>query len=326
MSPTPADFWTESTSVLFTSFWGWSPESWGTVGWTGDRGLARRTNLLKGLSDPFITVCYVTSNQTFTDPDLKGMIAGFYLVSHETGDRDEFTHPSHHNRSPEKWRHSLRALRAFNYLPEYRLSVTDYDPLALDRARTIAAMGELVTDPKRIALLRDTPWVEVDVYTPPKGTGGVPDDDAAPSGFVKAGPASSQGYEVSNGTAHLERLLYVLKLAGDTSAYLGRASDGRAIFKIGISVSPDTRRQQLQKVMPKGAFQWQVSRTSANADSLGQFGFEAAVAGEYAMKQHLAEHAEHLNGEFYLATTEQIDAAWERGLATAQAHGLEASQ
>ena len=37
------------------------------------------------------------------------MIAGFYLVSHETGDRDEFTDPIHHGRDSEKWRHSLKA-------------------------------------------------------------------------------------------------------------------------------------------------------------------------------------------------------------------------
>jgi len=320
VSPASDDFWTDSTSVLFTSFWGWSPESWGTVGWTGDRGLARRTNLLKELSDPFITVCYVTSNQTFTDPDLKGMIAGFYLVSHETGDRDEFTHPSHHNRSPEKWRHSLRALRAFNYLPEYRLSVTDYDPLALDRARTIAAMGELVTDRKRIALLRDTPWVEVDVYEPPETKSGTPDSGPATGGFVKAGPASRDGYEVPEGTAALQRRLYVLKLEGDTSAYLGQEADQRAIYKIGLSVSPELRRQQLQKAMPAGAFEWALWRSSATSQGAGCFSFDAAVRGEYAMKKLLATQATHLNGEFYLAASDQIDEAWQHGIAAAESY------
>ena len=119
------DIWTDQTSVLFTSFWGWTPETWGTVGFSGEKGKSRRTNLLKKLSDPFICVCYVTGSKNFIDPDLKGKIAGFYLVSHDAGNRKEFTHPIHHNLEPEKWQHSLRAIRAFSYFPEYRLSVAD---------------------------------------------------------------------------------------------------------------------------------------------------------------------------------------------------------
>lgn len=115
------DFWTSETSVFFTSFWVWSPETWATVGWSNEKGLSRRNNLLKELSDPFIAVCYVTKSggPNSIDPDLRGRLAGYYLVSHETGDRDQFTHPIHHDRFPEKWWHSVRALRAFSYLPEY---------------------------------------------------------------------------------------------------------------------------------------------------------------------------------------------------------------
>src|SRR4051812_20218664 len=127
MSEEKADFWTDETSVLFTSFWGWSPETWGTVGWTGNPGLTRRTNLLKELTDPFITVCYATNTQENDHPDLRGKIAGFYLMSHETGLRNEFTHPIHHHREPEKWQHSLRALRAFSYVPEHRIILREFD-------------------------------------------------------------------------------------------------------------------------------------------------------------------------------------------------------
>lgn len=134
------------------------------------------------------------------------MIAGFYLVSHEMGDRDEFTHPIHHNRDVDKWRYSLRALRAFSYLPEYRLNVREFDPLVLKNARSISAMGEIISDPKKIGLLRDTPWVDVDVYTPNineplTGTG------AGGSGKVRAGPASKSGYEVTGGAYYLPREL-----------------------------------------------------------------------------------------------------------------------
>lgn len=117
MSTHPADFWTDDTSVFFSSFWGWSPETWGGIGWTGGQGLTHRTKLLRELTDPFIAVIYVTKSADAGEQN--GRIVGFYLMSHETGHRNDFTHPHHHDLAPEKWGHSLRALRAFSYLPEY---------------------------------------------------------------------------------------------------------------------------------------------------------------------------------------------------------------
>jgi hypothetical protein len=305
-------FWTDQTSVLFTSLWGWTPETWGTIGWSGNRGYSRRKNLLKQLTDPFICVCYVTSNKTYIDPDLKGMIAGFYLVSHQTGDRNDFTHPKHHGHDLEKWRHSLRAIRAFSYLPEYRLSVPELDPTLLDRARSVSAMGEILTGSAQIALLKETPWKEVEIYTgqrlsPPT------EKTQTGNGWVQAGPASKGGYEVSSGTQHLPRELYILQLSGDTDAYLGRPAEGKAIYKIGLSVSPESRRQAFQKSMPHGAFSWKIERTSRRSGLKGTSSFEAAVAGEDAMKKHLAYCSEWLGGEFYLATEEQINEAWKKG-------------
>lgn len=318
MSDGALDFWTDDTSVLFTSFWGWTPEDWGTVGWSGDRGLTRRTNLLKQLTDPFVTVCYVTSNKSYIDPALKGMIAGFMLVTHETGDRDEFTHPIHHGRDPDKWRHSLRAIRAFSYLPEHRLSVAEFDPGLMARARSVSAMGEILTDRRQIDRLRETPWVEVKVYSPDGGDELL--NDMGPArGMVRPGPAAGRGYSVPDGTRDLPRDLYVLRLEGDTDAYLGRPAGGRAIYKIGLSASPDMRRQAFQKSMPRGAFEWSVERTSRAAGHGSCASFDAAVAGETAMKKHLVESSDWLGGEFYLATEADIDAAWRIGHAAVQA-------
>ncbi|MDF2369705.1 MAG: hypothetical protein P1V21_02820 [Rhizobiaceae bacterium] len=307
------NFWTTDTSVLFTSFWGWSPETWGTVGWSNTRGLTRRMNLLKEMTDPFITVCYVTSNKTYIDPALKGMIAGFYLVSHETGDRDQFTHPIHHDLDPEKWRHSLKSLRAFSYLPEYRLSVSDLNPALLNRALSVSAMGEIISDPHQIKLLRDTPWVEVDVYQPPfvQWQGGLNSEQQ--TGKVRAGPENIGGYQVPHHTDGLSRELYVLHLSGDADAYLGRSSDNRSIYKIGLSVSPEIRRQSFQKSMPRGAFHWRIEKTTSKPGHAACLSFFAAVAGENAMKDYLAACAEWLGGEFYLATAHQIEEAWQQG-------------
>lgn len=308
------DFWTDQTSVLFTSFWGWTPESWGTIGWTGKQGLTRRTNLLKKLSNPFIAVIYVTSNKDYIDPGLKGKIAGFYLMSHETGDRDEFTGPQHHGRDLDKWRHSLRAIRAFSYIPERRISVSQLNPVYLKHARNIASMGKILTRPSEIALLRETPWIEVEVYS--SGSPMTDEDEFVPThGMVKAGPANKLGYVVSKAAVNLKRQLYVLRLTGNTDAYIGEDANGHSIFKIGLSKSPELRRQSLQKLMPRGIFRWKVERATADYGEATQVSFNLAVRGEYAMKQYLKESAKWLGGEFYLASESVIEKAWRLGQA-----------
>jgi len=320
MSQNPSEFWTNDTSVFFTSFWGWSPETWGEIGWTGTRGEGRRRNLSRDLTDPFIAVIYVTGTP-HNDEELHGKIAGFYLISHEAGDRDEFTHPIHHELEPEKWRNSLRAIRAFSYLPEHRLTVSDLDPDLLDRARSVAAMGEVLTDPRQIELLRTTPWVEVDVYLPASKAVEMEEELAPIEGFNRAGPANRDGYVVSSSAQRLKRQLYILRLSGDADAYLGKSSKGRHIYKIGLSASPELRKQSLQNGMPNGAFSWMIHRTSGTGGRAASFSFEAAVAGEYAMKRQLAKCAVWLGGEFYLAKATDIETAWQLGCAAAQSFG-----
>lgn len=305
------EIWTDETSVLFTSFWGWDPATWGTVGWSGDRGLTRQTNLMEQLSDPFITVCYVTANKTYTDPDLKGKISGFYLVSHETGDREEFTHPIHHDRDAGKWRHSNRAIRAFSYLPEYRLSVSELEPDFLTRARSISAMGEILTDPVLIQRLKAIPCEETEVYQSVSAQAALSDEHSY--GMVQAGPASGEGYEVKSGSQNTPRELYILRLGGDVSAYLGRPVETRSIIKVGLSGSPDMRRQHIQKAMPRGSFNWTVDRTLRSCGLNPCPNHKIAVVGEDAMKRYLARHAEWLGSEFYLAHETDIDTAWQLG-------------
>lgn len=309
----PPECWTAQTSVLFTSYWGWTPENWGTVGWTGERGRTRRTNLLKELTNPFITVVYVTSNKTFVDPALKGMIAGFYLVSHETGGRDEFTHPMHHEREPEKWGNSLRAVRAFSYLPEYRPRAQDMFPELSRTARHVSAMGEVIHDPSVIDALRSIPWEEVEVYSSEANTEIGFEVAQGLSGMVAPGPDNSGGYEVPERTGSMPRELYVLRLTGSTDAYLGRSAEGQSIYKIGLSASPDLRRQALQKSMPRGAFTWVVEQTTRKDGHTPYSGHSVAVAGETAMKHHLATNGHHLSGEFYLCSDAVIAEAWTIG-------------
>jgi hypothetical protein len=309
-------FWTDQTSVLLTSFWGWSPETWGTLSFSSK---GRRDNLAKSLSDPFIVVIYVTSNKSTIDRTLKNMVAGFYLVSHEKGDRDIFTHPIHHQRDPKSWRHGFSATRAFTYFPEYRISIDDFDPSLKKekRFRAVATYGEMVTDGTKINRLRDIPFEEVDVYQPLGSSPELPPfdplGDGSENGYVRGGPDRRSGYTVPDKDPKLPRSLYVLRLRGNTSAFLGEPAGNRSIFKIGLSVSPELRRQLFQRALPEGAFGWNLHRSTMDDGHEAYSSFEAVKFGEFQMKVFLAKHGKWLGGEFYAASEEAIVEAWRIG-------------
>lgn len=125
-------------------------------------------------------------------------------------------------------------------------------------------------------------------------------------------------YVVAGGTQWLPRELYVLKLDGDTDAYLGDAASGRFIVKVGLAASPELRRQAFQKAMPRGAYTWQVYRTTRGVGMKEFPNHAIAVIGEDAMKRHLAANADWLGGEFYLASEDVIETAWQKGCEAAE--------
>ncbi|MBB1491868.1 hypothetical protein H5395_10050 [Paracoccus sp. MC1854] len=198
--------------------------------------------------------------------------------------------------------------------------MTELDPETAQRALYISAKGWVLTNFPQINRLREMPFEEVEIYSGPSSE--PPFAASWPAqGMVRAGPANEDGYVVHDGTRSLSRDLYVLRLHGNADTYLGRPANGRAIYKIGLSASPDMRRQTLQNAMPRGAFRWSVDRTSSSAGFGKCPSFDAAVSSEYVMKQYLVESAEWLGGEFYLASEADIEVAWRAAHAAIKSFG-----
>lgn len=183
-------------------------------------------------------------------------------------------------------------------------------PNLSDRALAVAKWGEVLTDRAQINLLRRIPWVETEVYVPASKAVESVEEFAPMRGFTRAGPANREGYVVTASAQALKRELYILRLGGSADAYLGKPSQGKRIYKIGLSASPELRKQSLQSALPDGAFRWEIHYHSGSAVG---FSFYAAVAGEDAMKRFLFQHAEWLGGEFYLASESDMKAAWKLG-------------
>ena len=310
MKLTPEELLDGRFSIMLTSFWGWSPETWGTVGFTNE---TRRNSVIAEYSDPFVVIVYVTKNAPRTAKELKGYIAGFYLVSHIAGDRDEFTHKSHHERDRQKWRYSLKAMRSFSFVPEYRLHIDTFDPTVAKRAQSVAQWGERVSA-DRCGLLTKTPFVEVPVFGANREIvdGKIHIPKSKRKG-VRGGPVNRSGYWIDGVPFDTEKELYVLKLVGAVDVFLGEAFKGREIFKIGLSMSPLTRRAAFNKTLPGDEFSWKLYRSTRMDREDAYPNFEAALAGEDAMKEFLNEKGEWMGGEFYVATPSILKEAWKIG-------------
>ena len=308
------DIWDRGYSIYLTSFWGWSPETWGKVGFT-DEG--RRRTVLRETDAPFIMVVYVTKTAPEAEDELKGKVAGFYLVSHQEGDRDEFTAPFQHSRRPDQWRFALKAEQAFTFLPAHRLDIDELDPtIATEvRGQSVARYAtELTSD--QVEQLRKVPFVEVPVYGVNRALDPYviqPPERQHPPGQVPAGPPRRNGYAVDGEPEDAPKELYVLVLEGDMEAFIEGGANGRHVYKVGQSMSAEIRLAFFQCAMPYGRFKWQLLRSTRLDGHDFYPGYDIAVAGENAMKKVLAEKAEWLGGEFYAATIEQLNEAWEAG-------------
>lgn len=302
------DIWADIGDVYLKSLWGWSPATWGCVGFTH---AGRRGTIVRETSDPFIMVGYVTKRAGSLE-GIDGLVTGFYVVSHIEGDRDEFTAVGYHANDRNRWRYSLKAVRAFDFLPEYRLDIADVYPEIGPQAVTVAAHGvRLLGAP--LSVVKAIPYVEVPVFGgPDSGIGDMVVPDGA-RGMVKSGPVNWSGYTVSGEPRDTEKELYVLLLRGDAQTFLGKPVGARCIYKIGLSMSPTVRLDALRKSLPEGAFGWELHRTTRLDKHSPYPSFEAAEAGETAMKRSLAASADWLGGEFYAATDAELDAAWKAG-------------
>lgn len=306
----PLSIW-DNKSVYITSFWGWTPETWGTVGFTV---ATRLKNVVAATTNPFLMVVYVTKHYPDSPEFLRGKVVGFYEVTHEEGHRDEFTASVHHNRNPEKWQWSLRARRAFEIVPEYRIAIDEFDPTIQRRAQSVAQWAEEVS-PEKIELLKTLPIREVPVY---RGNAVINPDIVFPSSGankVRGGAPNYSGYSVPGEPEDAPKELYVLRLDGDQSAFLGYPAGENHIYKIGLSMSPETRREALQRALPSGAYSWFVQRTTRNDGHDPYPGFKAAEAGETAMKDYLgdSQNGKWLGGEFYATTAGHLERAWNIG-------------
>ena len=225
-----------------TSFWGWSPQTWGCVGFS-QKG--RRDTIVRETTDPFIMVIYVTDNAGEPEEgelDYRGQVAGFYVISHEETDRASATHKKHYATEPDKWNYSLKAIKAYEIIPEDRPSIRDFEPSIhqANKAIAVSKHSAILTD-AAFQRLKSYSYREVPVYDSDESSSFeiiAPTSEArAVKGYVSGGNANGSGYYVPP-EGDSEKELYILKMSGDASAFLGEQTVDKKIYKVGLSISP----------------------------------------------------------------------------------------
>ena len=313
----------EQPQVWLTSFYGFSPQNWGFLGFASD---SKRQSFINR-SEPGVLVVVYGAQRAPKKGD-RGQVLGILQMTHEKGRAEDFMPANAYAAKQadpdrkDKWDFAVRAVRAWAVTPESSLAIADFAPKTFspERSQTIGSQGmPLTVEEARNILKFDL--VEVPVFG--GASSGLSEIVAAPAALSpsKPGPVSKAPHErkESEGPKHL----YVLQLIGNEDHFLGRDAKGMKIIKVGFSASPTTRRDDHNRALPAGAFEWVVLH-STFMDGAGPFPTsDHAICGENLLKADLVRDAESLRGEFFLASDISIQSAWRRGIEAARTWSAE---
>lgn len=309
----------DPTNVWLTSFWGWSPEAWGCVGF--DR-IGRRKTIMRDAGPGSFWVCYVTEQSPDAPKDMRGKVVGFYQLGDETGHSSQFIEPEVYERFPNRWENAVRAVGAWTVDKSDWQSVrkfasdTYFASNGRDRGRTIGRDGIRLKKFEAEKLL----GMNYKFVEPYSGSTPIhkPDDDKrrgkarAPS---RPGPAVD-GLCLVDRSKNTAKSLYVLELLGGSEAFLGRPVKVRKIIKVGLSHTPEIRCDAYNASLPTGRFRWELVRSTAMDGDTRYKNHNIAVVGEQSMKDYFmlsSNTAESLEHEFFLADDTTIEEAWRMG-------------
>ena len=284
-----------SGRVWITSFWGFSPESEGYLGFTRD---GDREWLLRQLELGDLVMIYATASNS-TAEDERGKILGFLEVEpRRIRDTDRMSPDSRRwkveAKVADRWTHALpvaRAWRAIDMPSARTIAQETLRPGA--NYQLIASRGALLTPTESEAAL----GIRV---RPVPVWGGIPLLGEELSKIY----VPSRGFPMSFGrreiiTADGEHFLYALLLSGDPSAILSEPAHelrGKAIVKIGLAKSPAERCAALNASFPPaGRLRWKLFLQSAPLANGQQ-----ALDAETALKRQFNVKFRSLGGEFFL--------------------------
>ncbi|WP_129218890.1 GIY-YIG nuclease family protein [Lichenibacterium ramalinae] len=298
-------------NVWLTSFYGFTPETWGFLGFTSD---GQRKHFIRETRPGAMVVIY--GHKSRAPANQQGKVIGIQQVSHRVNYARAFIDPSEWLRKQAdldragQWNLAVKATRAWRVIEEAYPSIEAIasETYSLARAKVIGSQGMRLTCAEARRLL-DLTLVETSVFGELPVTAATAASGAELFTPSRPGPVSQAIYVCKE--AEGPKSLYLLRLFGDESAYLGAPVEGRWIIKVGISASPSSRCLALNSALPAGSYCWKVVRSNQSV-GLPLFPRSAdAIRAETQVKNYLHSHEKSLGGEFFLAHPRSIYTAWD---------------
>lgn len=304
-------------NVWLTSTYGFRPEEFGGLGFTNKE---MRKSFLNRSDPGVLVVIYGASKAPL---EMKGKIVGLQQHSHRIGYARTFTSDNEWNKKQAdkdrkgRWNYAVKACRAWKITPESRMPIANFalKTYTHGRAQVIGSRGMRLETSEALRIL-DLDLDEVSVFGEARIDYSSPDTARAIFSPSRPGPVSKSPHIVRE--AEGPKYLYILKLCGDESSFLGCSSSGGLIIKVGFSKSPETRCENHNRAWPKGAYRWIVYKSTFK-DGLKPFSSSGhAIAGENTLKKLLDATGKSLGGEFFLAGADMIEAAWRQAIDEAE--------
>lgn len=302
---------TSPPNVWLTSFYGFNPSAWGFLGFSNN---GQRKHFIRETQPGVLVVIY--GHKTLAPMNQRGMVIGIQQVSHRVNHAQHFMSPTEWARkesdteSAGKWNLAVKATRAWHVAQESYLPIEEFAPesYSTGRAQYIGSQGTRLT-PTEARRILDLTLIETSVFgeIPVEAAVAVPGRDLlTPS---KPGPVSQSGYFCKESEG--PKSLYILRLLGDETAFLGRDARAKQIIKVGISGSPSSRCAALNSALPTEAYRWEIIRANER-DGRGLFpSSKPAINAETKIKEFLAREQESLGGEFFLTDETSLQRAWD---------------
>ncbi len=297
-------------NVWLTSVYGWSPETWGCIGFSLS---GQRDKFLRKTKPGALIVIYGAKSSE-TPEDMRGKVLGFYQTNHQIGHSHEFIAPVRIEQNKrlnrlDKWTDGVKCVGAWELIPENRITIESFAP------ETYGSQAAILIGSQGVRLLPNEAKKMLDLtFERRKVYGGENILASSPAQLSpsKAVVGATKNYEVIV-EQDSPKELYILRLKGNLSHFLNKqigALKGYEVIKVGFSKSPQSRCNHFNRSLPKCAFEWEILKSTL-LDNHALYANQAvAIVGEDRMKIILDEHSKCLGGEFFLTHRETIDEAW----------------
>ena len=296
----------EGTQIWTRSFYGFSPEEDGYVGWSK---ASARDRYAARLNDGDLILIYGAASAE-TSKSERSYVLGFVQVDtnsihdHEKSSEVGMT-KKRESGYEGKWSKAIPVRRAWRAEEKVMISRIAFNSYRPEAGQSLATHGTDL-DPDEILQALKIRVREVSVFGEPS----VPEADVKVQPFAEVFKPSRAFPSSAGERASLyedgDTYLYLAEFTGDGHALLGRKKafgDNSALLKIGVSNDPTRRRDELNQGFPPAATRkWEIRLNSQAFPNKN-----AAEDVEALFKERSTARLESLGGEFFWGSRDNAE-------------------